>query len=119
MGVIKTQITFQIKELHITTNFDFLSLENLIKEGNNKIMADLTKLIADIAAERTVVDGAITLIRNIPDLIRQANTTDQAAVDKLASDIESQAHDLADAVVVGTGEVNPQTVQKDPAGPTA
>lgn len=65
----------------------------------------LQKLIKDVQDQKTVIDGAITLIKRIPDLIRDAGAggpADQAALDDLAAQIEIETSALKDALVANT-----------------
>jgi len=66
-----------------------------------KIMADLTSLTADVTAEDTVVDSAITLLQGLAAQIAALAPT-QAAIDALAADVTAKTQSLADAVKANT-----------------
>lgn len=77
----------------------------ILKQQNFKIMADLSALQADIAAEDTVIDSAITLIQGLAAEIAAIPTTDpttQAAIDALAADVKGKSDALAAAVTANT-----------------
>lgn len=80
----------------------------LINYRLETIMADLTKLQSDVAAQTSVVQGVSTLLsqlsKEISDLKNQgtADPTLQAAIDDLASKVEANSQALADAVTANT-----------------
>jgi hypothetical protein len=65
------------------------------------IMADLTKLQADVAAQKTAIDSAITLLNGLAAQIA-ALPAEQGAIDQLAADVSAQTASLAAAVTAGT-----------------
>lgn len=78
----------------------------------------ITELQADVAAENTVVDGAVTLIEGIPALIAAAVAEAQAsgatpeqlaAFGTLADTIKSKSSALATAVATAPGGTPAQT----------
>lgn len=77
-------------------------IADLINDAKDEIMADLKNLQAAIAAQKTVIDGAITLLNGLAAKIA-ALPADQAAIDKLASDVSAETATLAAAVVADTG----------------
>ncbi len=94
-----------------------LNLLTKLTAKEDKMAIDVTKLVADVAAERTVIDGAITLLNGqtatLIDLKTQlaaaiaandpaAMQAVQDALDKAATDLESQKTDLANAIVANT-----------------
>jgi len=73
----------------------------ILVKGGRKVMVDLSKLQADVAAQSTVVASAEALIKGLADRIR-ATAGDQAAVDALATQVEQDSQGLADAVQANT-----------------
>jgi hypothetical protein len=69
-------------------------------------MANLVDLQAAVAAEDTVIAGAITLINGFAAQLAQLVPT-QAAIDALKSDVSTQAAALAAAVAAGTPAAPP------------
>jgi hypothetical protein len=76
-----------------------------ILELLEKIMATLNDVQMAVAAEDSVVDSAITLLKGLAAQVA-ALQPNQAAIDALAADITAKTQSLADAVV-----------QNTPAGP--
>lgn len=70
---------------------------DLIIDNQEKIMSALDDLTAAVAAEDTVIDGAIVLIQGIPALIAAAGT-DPAKLAALSADITAKTQALAAAV---------------------
>lgn len=73
---------------------------------------DISKLQADVAAEADAVQSAITLLNGltaaIADLKNQTNDPAmQAAIDDLATKVETQKQALGDAIVANTPAQNP------------
>lgn len=73
---------------------------------------DISKLQADVAAEADAVQSAITLLNGltqaIADLKNQTNDPAmQAAIDDLATTVETQKQALSDAIVANTPAQNP------------
>ena len=64
-------------------------------------MAAIDDLAAAVAAEDTVIDGAVTLLNGIPALIAAAGT-DPAKLAALQADITAKTTTLAAAVLAGT-----------------
>ena len=78
------------------------------EESQMSAMGDaIAKLQADVAAETTVDQSAITLLNGIPQLIKDA-AGDPSALNDLAASIEANTAGLASAVT-----------QNTPAAPTA
>jgi chromosome segregation ATPase len=70
------------------------------KQGE-KLMADLSRIQAEVAENGTVIGSAITLIQQIAEALRNTGT-DQAAIDQLAADLDAQASALAAAITANT-----------------
>lgn len=73
----------------------------------NTMALDITKLQADVAAEADAVQSAVTLLNGltaaIADLKNQTNDPAmQAAIDDLATKVETQKQALSDAIVANT-----------------
>jgi hypothetical protein len=66
-----------------------------------KLMADLSRITANVAANGTVIGSAVTLIEQIAEALRNAGS-DQGAIDALANDLEAQATALSEAIVRNT-----------------
>lgn len=92
-------------------------LENQLKEEHlmQTVQEILTQLTADAAAERTVINSAITYIKGVPDAIRAAvreaqaanpelSDGDLAAFAKLSQDFEDQTASLTDTLTANTGD---------------
>lgn len=77
----------------------FSALENLTKEIRN-MATGLGRLTADVAAQKTVIDSAVTLMgglhQAILDLI--ANGNSDPALQALADQVEGETNALANAV---------------------
>lgn len=79
-------------------------------------MGVLDQLQADVAAQKTVIGGAIALLQGVNDKLLAAGS-DAAALQGLRQEIEKQTADLAAAVAQNTPaapETPPQTPQADP-----
>lgn len=74
---------------------------NLINKKENIEMADLTKLTSDVAANRSAVDSAVTLLKGLKDALDAAGT-DPVALAALSASLETETSDLAAAVVANT-----------------
>lgn len=64
-------------------------------------MADLTALTADVSANTDATASAVTLLNSIAQQLRDA-ATDPAAIQALATSIETNTQSLADAVTANT-----------------
>lgn len=76
-------------------------LSSIFKRKTNIVMADLTKLQADVANETTLDQSVITLLTNLAAEIKAAGT-DQAALDAITTQMEQNASALATAVAANT-----------------
>lgn len=76
-------------------------LLNVLEKQQEIIMADLTKLTADVAAETTVDTAVQTLLTNLVAQIKAASG-DQAALDALTTQMETNAAALSAAVTANT-----------------
>lgn len=65
------------------------------------MMADLKKLQDDVAANTTVVTSAVTLLDTLAQMIRD-NAADPVALEKLATDLETNSKALGEAVARNT-----------------
>ena len=75
--------------------------QNLILKNQERQMSAIDDLQAAVAAEDTVIDGAVTLLNGIPALIAAAGV-DPAKLTALQTDIQTRTASLAAAVLVGT-----------------
>lgn len=66
-----------------------------------KIMATVAQVQADVTAEDTVIDSAVTLLQGLSAALTAAGT-DPAALDALKADIDAKTATLAAAVVANT-----------------
>ena len=74
-----------------------------ILEKENLIMAALDDLKAAVAAEDTVVDSAVTLLKGLKDALDAAIASgDPAALTALSADITAKTKALSDAVAANT-----------------
>lgn len=85
-----------------------------ILEKENKLMSAIDDLATAVAAEDTVIAGAVTLLNGIPALIASAGT-DPAKLASLQSDIKAQTATLAAAVLAGTPTPAPAATPVAPA----
>jgi hypothetical protein len=72
-----------------------------VKTEEDKIMATIDEVQADVTAEDTVVDSAITLIQGIAAALKAAGT-DPTKLAALHNDITTKSAALADAVAANT-----------------
>lgn len=77
-------------------------------------MDQLAALEAAVAAEDTVIESAVTLIKGIPALIAAAGT-DPVRLKALQDDVTARAQALANAIVVGTSAASTTAPVTDPA----
>lgn len=83
----------------------------------DKMSLDFTKLVADVAAEKTVIEGAVSLLialttslndvkRQLADAIASSDpaalAAAQAQIDALAMDVEVHTGNLANAIQANT-----------------
>ena len=89
-------------ELQILARLSFIrrELESLSRKVD-KLMATLADLQAEVAAEDTVIDSAVTLIQGLADQVKNLQPN-QAAIDALAADIKGKSDALAAAVAANT-----------------
>lgn len=74
---------------------------DVILKGQDKEMADLSALTAQVAENTTVEGSAVALIQNIAAQLA-TSSGDQAAVDALAAQLKTSATALAAAVAANT-----------------
>jgi hypothetical protein len=72
-----------------------------IAQHQENIMSALDDLATAVAAEDTVIDSAVVLLKGIPALIAAAGT-DPAKLAALQADIKAKTTTLANAVAAGT-----------------
>lgn len=72
-----------------------------LKSIETKIMAALDDLTNAVAAEDTVIDSAITLLKGLKDALDAAGT-DPVRLAALSADIAAKTQALADAVAANT-----------------
>jgi hypothetical protein len=65
------------------------------------IMADLTRLTQEVAENTTVIESAVTLIEGLAQQIRD-NIADQAKLEELADQLDSEANALAAKIAENT-----------------
>jgi peptidoglycan hydrolase CwlO-like protein len=90
-----------------------LRLLALIHTTMEKMMADLSRLQADVAAQKTVIDSAVALLQSLAGQVR-ATAGDPDSVEALAASLEANSKALADAVAANT-VVGPATAAPQPA----
>jgi uncharacterized protein YoxC len=72
-----------------------------VKTEEDKIMATVDDLVADVSAESTVIDSAVALLKGLADALKAAGT-DPAKLAQLHSDITAKTQVLAQAVTDNT-----------------
>lgn len=92
------------------------SLRN-IEAQEKKLATTLDTVQADVAAEDTVVDSAITLLQGLAAALAAAGT-DPAKLQALHSDITNKTQALANAVVANTPAASSGGATGAPGGPT-
>lgn len=97
-------------ELHLVVTVDdqIINLMKQILRKEETIMADLTKITADVQAEVDASTAMETLLTNIAAEIRAAGT-DQAAVDALATKLEQNSAQIAAITLANTDVAPPAT----------
>ena len=83
-------------------------ITNLFKasnQGETDMAADLTKIKTEVEGLTDVVDSVVTMLTGLAEEVRNAGAS-QASLDQLASAIESQKQELADAVAANTPHVD-------------
>ncbi len=78
-----------------------ISLLTIVLRKEKSIMADLTQLTADVAAEKTVDDSAIALLQGLKAQLDAAGT-DPVALKALSDSLETEQTALAAAVTANT-----------------
>lgn len=86
---------------------------NAILEEIEDMTPELQKVVDAVAAERTVVDSAVVLIKSLSDQIK-ASANDPAALLALADSISAQAADLGAAVTANTPAAPPAPAPEPP-----
>lgn len=83
-----------------------------------KDMSDaLNRLTAEIAEQKTVIDGAVTLLASLAQQIRD-NAGDEDALNALANSLDAQTNELATAVTANTPAAPTPTEPTAPSEPT-
>jgi hypothetical protein len=87
--------------------FCFPSKLDLILTKLEKIMATIDELVADVAAQSTVIDGLDVLLKNLADQIAalKSNQTDPATaakIDALAASVTENTKRIQDDVTTNT-----------------
>lgn len=111
MMKIQVDVYFHEAESSVLKDIAALVLSNntlltQLKSQSDQMALTLADVQADVAQEATVIDSAITLLKQIAALVAALQPT-QAAIDQLASDITSKTAELAQAVVDNTPPVAP------------
>jgi hypothetical protein len=88
-----------------------------IINNQERIMAAIDDLTAAVAAEDTVIDGAVALLHGIPPLIAAAGV-DPVKLSALQADITAKTTALAAAVLAGTPTPVPTAPPVTPAAAT-
>lgn len=78
-----------------------LVLAGAITNKETLVMADVTKIQADVAAQNTVVGSVVTLLQQLKTSLDAAGT-DPAALAALSQQIEANTQALSAAVVANT-----------------
>lgn len=95
-------------ELHLTVHMDdaIMAMLSQILRKEGKIMEDLTKITADVEAEVNASVVMENLLTNIAAEIRAAGTN-QAAVDALATKLETNSAQIAAITLANTDVASP------------
>lgn len=95
-------------ELHLTVHMDdaIMAILSQILRKEGKIMEDLTKITADVEAEVNASVAMENLLTNIAAEIRAAGTN-QAAVDALATKLETNSAQIAAITLANTDVASP------------
>jgi hypothetical protein len=72
-----------------------------VKTEEDQIMSTVDDIQADVTAENTVIDSAVTLLKGLADALKAAGT-DPAKLDALHTDITTKSAALAAAVAANT-----------------
>jgi hypothetical protein len=84
-----------------------------------KIMIDLTKITADVAANTNAVNSAASLLQELTALVKaippSSDPVTQAAIDNLATTMEANTANLANAIVTNTPAASQATGPVTPA----
>lgn len=86
---------------------DFLGELKSIKKELINMSAELDRLKASTAAIKTVADSAVALINGLAQQIRD-NSTDPAALNALADELDADQAELAGAVSANTAPPAPE-----------
>jgi hypothetical protein len=79
----------------------------------------LTLLTAEVAANRTVVESAVTLLNGLTDALHQAlESDDEEAIQGLVTELQAQTAVLANAVAANT-PADPEPVVEPVLDPAA
>lgn len=95
MSDLLTQLTTLLAYLNLPAKLD------RVLANQEKIMSLLSDVQADVAAEDTVIDSAITLLKGLKDALDAAGT-DPVALAALKTDLEAKTSALAAAVAANT-----------------
>lgn len=93
-----------IENYHVHNHIDtaeILSLLNILKLQNTKIMADLTQLETEVQENNTVIGSAITLLNGLKAQLDAAGT-DATKLAELSAQLDAQSNSLAAAVAANT-----------------
>lgn len=74
---------------------------DIIITNQEKIMADLSQLQSDVAAQNTVVQSVVTLLQGLKAKLDAAGT-DPVALKALSDQLEANTKALSDAVTANT-----------------
>ncbi len=96
-------VKFDISVTFLNAPVDDQILGTLVRlsQQMEKLMATLADVQAAVAAEDTVIDSAIALLKGLAQQIADLKPN-QAAIDALAADVGAKTKALADAVVANT-----------------
>lgn len=95
-----TDYSRELKELKQMLEHNHTLIHQLLNEVHT-MSASLDRLTAEVAETNAVIDSAITLINGLAQAIRDA-ATDPAALEALATELDTKANELAGAVAANT-----------------
>lgn len=92
----------RVTEVHVHYHLpEFERLAHRLIEIGEQALADLSRIQTEVSEARTVQEGAVALLANLAQQIRD-NATDQAALNDLADSLDASSTALGQAVADNT-----------------
>lgn len=86
---------------HYPADEEILSLLRSIDQRTVAMATDLTRITTEVTEMSDAVDGAVALLNELAQIIRD-NATDPAALNALADQLDSKGTALAEAIAANT-----------------